>query len=103
MARCSTRLVIGSGNMNAIAKVAMLRKAPRIITTSTCRFIHRGLHDLTTRYTSEFFVDEHREEVVDNPACESNHRTHEAAVNCGLRFAKSIGIVALRLEDAEYI
>lgn len=97
------RLVIGPYNLNAITRISMLRAAPRVITTSACLFSHSGMHDLRRRYSSEFFVDEHREEVVSNPACESNHRTHEAAVNCGLRFARSIGVVALRLEDAEYV
>jgi hypothetical protein len=51
----------------------------------------------------EFIVDEYREAFVGNPQCVQNHRTREAAVNCGKRYAKMLGLVARRQEDVHYI
>lgn len=75
-----------------------------LVATSTCLFSHSGMHDLQRRYASTFIVDEWRESFVDNPACVGNHRSHEAAVNCGIRFAKKHTLLgAQRLEDTHYV
>ena len=53
------------------------------------------------KYRSEFIVDEYRESFVGNPQCVQNHRTREAAVNCGKRYAKMLGLVARRQEEMQ--
>ena|SRR3990167_8762983 len=58
---------------------------------------------IENHYSSEFILDEWREKFASNPSCVGNHRTHEAAVNCGIRYAKRVGLKAQRLEDAHYV
>ena len=62
-----------------------------------------GGYSTVEKYRSEFIVDEWREAFVTNPTCYGRHRTHQAAVKCGQRYAKSIGLSAQRLEDAYYV
>lgn len=78
------------------ASVTALREAPRVIPSSAY-----GVTD--AKYRAGYWVDKWRESWVDNPRCRGIHGTHDAAVHCGERFARSIGVATVRLEDAEYV
>ena len=96
--------------------LAEASKQGHLVATSTTHFVKvyrefKGAWGFTHetsrieyRYGSEFIVDAWRESFVSNTACRGNHRTHEAAVNCGIRYANRVGIIgAQRLEDAHYV
>lgn len=84
------------GHGAAAEIVRLLRAAPRVIPTTSY-----GVTD--AMYQSGYWVDKWREEWVDNPRCRGIHRTAAAAIHCGERFARSISVPTIRLEDAEYV
>lgn len=50
-------------------------------------------------YRASFWLDSWHEQAADSPQCLGNHRSHEAAANCALRFANRLGYRCFTLEQ----
>jgi len=86
--RCSSISIRDGSAFDAI------QAAPLLIATST----YSGRRDGAC-YRASFWLDSWHEQYTDSPQCIGNHRTHDAAVNCALRYARLDGLRCLTLDQ----